>query len=316
MLNPQENEMIIDPACGSGGFLAEAMKHVFQSIDTSRPHLSKLELQNVKADYARIFIHGIDINLDLARVSKMRMILYDDGHTGIFSANSLDWFARISEMALKARAGDIKPRMFETLLTNPPFGSRGLVTDKTMLENYNLAHKWRRNEKTGRMEKNPNAYFDGQVPDILFIERCLDLLKDYGRLAIVLLDGILTNSQHDYVREYIKDNARLIAVVSLPQVTFVPHGANAKTSLILLQKLPQAELTALKISDYPIFMAICERIGYDIRGRVIHKKNDSGQLINTKGEVVTNEDESAIDTDVDEIIQAFDRFKRDNNLNF
>jgi len=316
MLNPKDNESIIDPACGSGGFLVEAMKHVFEGIDRSRKHLSEPERASIKADYARMHIRGIDVNPDLARVSKMRMILYDDGHTGIFSANSLDLFARIAETAYKAGAGEIRPKKFIALFTNPPFGTRGLVTDKTILENYKLAHRWSQSEKTGLWTPDDAELLEGQVPDVLFIERCLEFLKEEGRMAIVIPDGILTNAQQEYVREYIKQNARILGVVSLPQERFIPYGASAKTSLLLLQKVSSTELFKLRSSNYPIFMAICERIGFDIRGRVIHRKNAEGQLVDSKGNVVTNEDDADVDTDVEDIIKAFDSFKQANGLRF
>jgi type I restriction enzyme M protein len=316
MLNPHEDEPIIDPACGSGGFLVETMKHVFDQIDKTRQHLSETERQGIKAEYARNNIHGIDINSDLTRISKMRMILYDDGHTGIFSANSLDVFAQISQIAWRAGAGNVKPNKFMVLFTNPPFGTKGLVTDKTILKNYKLAHKWKKNKETGIWEIDESKLLDGQVPDILFIERCLEFLREKGRMAIVLPDGILTNAQQYYVREFVKRNARILAVVSLPQETFIPHGAGAKTSLLFLQKLSKAELSQLKETDYEIFMAICERIGFDIRGRVIHKKNTLGQLIDDKGGIVANEDDAAVDTDVDEIIAAFNQFKKQQNFDF
>lgn len=315
LLNPKDDERILDPACGSGGFLVQAMKHVFNKIDSSRPDLQKSIRNQIKEDYAHTYIRGIDINPDLARVSKMHMILYDDGHTGIFSTNSLGSFEKIRETALLAHAGDITEDMFRIILTNPPFGTKGKVTGKAILEQFDLAHRWKKNRASGKLEKT-SSMFESQVPDILFIERCLDFLEDYGRMAIVVPDGILTNATLRYVREFIKQKARIIAVVSLPQETFVPHGAGSKTSVLFLQKLPPSELARLKKTDYPIFMAICERIGYDIRGRTIFKRNKLGQLINEEGKVVNNEDEAAIDTDIYEIIEAFEKFKRVAHLNF
>lgn len=315
ILNPKEDEKILDPACGSGGFLVQAMKHVFNKIDESRPDLPQSTRNQIKENYAHTYIRGIDINPDLARVSKMHMIIYDDGHTGIFSTNSLDTFQRIRETALLAHAGDITENMFRIILTNPPFGSKGKVTGATILEQFELAHRWKKNKLTGKFELT-SSMLQSQVPDILFIERCLDFLEDYGRMAIVLPDGILTNITLRYVREFIKQRVRIIGIVSLPQETFVPHGAGSKTSVLFLQKLPFSELNRLKEEDYPVFMAICERIGYDIRARTIYKKNNLGQLINDEGEVVNNEDEAAIDTDIPQIIEAFMEFKRINHIDF
>jgi len=151
---------------------------------------------------------------------------------------------------------------------------------------------------------------DGQVPDILFIERCLQLLDNHGRMAIVLPDGDLTNQSTEYIREFIKQKARLLAVVSLPPETFIPHGTGVKASVLFLQKLPEEELEKLKKKDYPIFMAICEKIGYDVRGRTLYKKDEKGELIKDEN------GEKLIDSDIPEIIEGFDDFKRKYDFGF
>ncbi len=315
ILDPKEDEKILDPAVGSGGFLVQAMKHVFKKIDEKRQDLSKSIRDKIKEKFARTYIRGIDINPDLARVSKMHMILYDDGHTGIFSTNSLDSLQRIREAALLAGAGDITANMFQIILTNPPFGTKGRVTSKFILERFDLAYRWKGVKGSEELEKTMYP-LESQVPDILFLERCLEFLVNHGRMAIVLPDGILTNATSNYVREYIKHKSRIIAVISLPQETFVPHGAGSKTSVLFLQKMQPSELALIKKENYPIFMAICERIGYDIRGKTIYKKNNLGQLIDNSGKVVNNEDEAAIDTDIPEIIESFNKFKVRNHLKF
>jgi len=314
MLDFRENERILDPACGSGGFLVEAMKKVFTLIDSSGTLLTDKQRIKIKEEYAHKCIRGIDINPDLARVAKMHMIIYDDGHTGIFSENSLETYSNLTKTAINAGAGKIEPNSFQIILTNPPFGTKGKITSKPLLQQYDLAHKWKRNKATQQMEKT-DVLMKSQVPDILFIERCLDLVADYGRIAIVVPDGILNNSSTEYVRTFIKNRARILAVVSLPRETFIPHGTGSKTSLLFLQKLPILELERLKTRDYRIFMAVCEKIGYDIRGSTIFKKNKLGQVIDENGKPVTNVNEAAIDTDIPEIITAFRTFKEENNLN-
>jgi type I restriction enzyme M protein len=313
MLNFRENERVLDPACGSGGFLVEAMKKVFALIDKGGMLLTEKQRAKIKEEYAHKCIRGIDINPDLARVAKMHMIIYDDGHTGIFSENSLESYSNLTKTSMAAGAGKIEPSSFQIILTNPPFGTKGKVTSKPMLQQYELAHKWKRNKTTQQIEKTDERA-KSQVPDILFIERCLDLIADYGRMAIVVPDGILNNSSTEYVRAFIKNSARILAVVSLPQVTFIPHGTGSKTSLLFLQKLPSLELERLKAQDYPIFMAVCEKIGYDIRGTTIFKKNTIGQVVDKQGKPVTNLNDAAIDTDIPEIITAFGVFKEENNL--
>lgn len=309
MLNPKDKEAIIDPACGSGGFLIQSMKHVWDTIDENRPDLSADARKDMKIRYARIYIKGIDINPDLARVSKMHMILYDDGHTGIFAANSLESFNKINKTALRSGAGEIELESFELLMTNPPFGTRGKITDKTILQQFDLGYKWKRDKKSGKWI-NRNILRNGQVPDILFIERCLQFLKNKGRMVIVLPDGDLTSSSLGYIRDFIKSKARILAVVSLPQETFVPHGTGVKASVLFLQKLPEEELEKLKKRDYPIFMGIIEKIGYDIRGRNVYKRDEKGKvLLDEKGRKI-------IDEDVNLIIEEFKKFKEKHKLKF
>lgn len=309
MLEPKNGELFVDPACGSGGFLVRGMNEVRSQFEKGRRELNKKEIAGFVKDYAHAYIRGIDINPDLAQVAKMHMILYDDGHTGIFAANSLISFEELSEISANAGAGPLKKNSFKILTTNPPFGSKGKVTDKRILRSYELGYKWKKDKKTNQWVKTDQLQ-KGQVPDILFIERCLRLLADYGRMAIVLPDGDLTNSTLGYVRQFIKDNARILAVVSLLPETFIPHGAGVKASVVFLQKLPKKELEKLKKEDYPIFMAIVEKIGYDIRGREVYKRNEKGEiLLDEKGEKI-------IDTDVGEVIEKFREFKKKNRLEF
>lgn len=305
MLNPKVDEMVLDPACGSGGFLVAAMRHVWNQIEEKVK--DPVDAYRVKVDYAIENIRGIDFNPDLARVSKMRMVLEDDGHTGIFSENSLESFDVLKKTAQKAEATKIRKEGFKVILTNPPFGSKGKVQNKEILKNYDLGHKWKINKETSQFEKE-NKLQD-QVPDILFIERCLDFLEDYGRLGIVLPDGDLTNSTLSYLREWIKDRARILAVVSLPQETFIPHGAGVKASILFLQKLPVKELVKLKEADYPAFMGIIEKIGYDVRGKTLFKRDDRGDIVYKDGKPL-------VDEDVSEVIGAFEEFEKRFNLGF
>ena len=309
MLDPKDDEAVLDPACGSGTFLIEAMKHVWDKIDRYRSDLDEVARKDIKIRYARTYIRGIDINSDLAKVAKMHMILYDDGHTGIFAANSLDTFNEIRKMALEAGAGEIGQDIFNIVLTNPPFGTKGRVTDKRILEQFDLAHKWKYNRKskewneTGELQR-------GTSPEILFIERCIQFLGNTGRMATVVPDGILTNISLGWIRRWIQDHARILAVVSLPQETFIPFGAGTKTSVLFLQTLDGESLQKLKKQNYPIFMAVSEKIGYDVRGKTLYKKNEKGEILRDENS------EPIVDTDIPKIIRKFNEFKRKHKLDF
>lgn len=313
MLDPKDNEKFIDPACGSGGFLVAGMNYIREKFIKERPELKDKATDFLK-EYAHAYISGIDINPDLAKVAKMHMVLYDDGHSGIFCANSLLDFnelVRISEKAGVSRALRPRPGNFKVLMTNPPFGSKGKVTDKRILQNFQLGYKWKK-EKDEKWTKT-NKILDGQIPEILFIERSLVFLDEAARMAIVLPNGTLNNSSLEYVREFIKQNSRILAVVSLPVGTFMSAGANPQPSVLFLQKLSREQVEELNKKDYPIFMAIAEKIGYDLTTKTappIYKRDEKGEyLLDEKGERI-------LDTDIPAIIEAFEKFKKKYDLGF
>ncbi len=314
MLDPKDDEKFIDPACGSGGFLVNGMNYVKEKFIKERPD-KKSKANEFLKEYAHAHISGIDINPDLSKVAKMHMILYDDGHTGIYSANSLSSFEELMDLASKARVPSPltpSPNTFDVLMTNPPFGSKGKVTDKRILKQFELGYKWKQDKTTGRWIKTDELQ-NGQVPDILFIERCLQLLKDGGRMAIVLPDGNLNNSSLGYVRQFIQQNARILAVVSMPVGTFMQAGVNPKTSVLFLQKLNEEELNKLKQANYPIFMAVVEKIGYDLNSKtpkVMYKKDETGEVLKDKN------GEPILDTDIPAIIESFKQFKKKYSLYF
>jgi len=313
MLDPKDNEKFIDPACGSGGFLVAGMNYIKEKFVKERPELKTKSTDFLK-EYAHAYLSGIDINPDLAKVAKMHMVLHDDGHTGIFCANSLlpvNELVRLAEKATVPRTLHPHEGQFKILMTNPPFGSKGKVTDKRILAEFQLGHKWKR-EDDGRWVKT-NKVLDGQIPEILFIERSLQLLGEGGRMAIVLPDGILNNTSLRCVREFIASKARILAVVSMSVGTFIQAGVNPKTSLLFLQKLSEEKLEELKRKQYPIFMAVVEKIGYDLNSKTpkpMYKRNE-------KGEILEDENKNPIlDTDVPILIADFNNFKEKHSLGF
>jgi type I restriction enzyme M protein len=251
MLNPQTNEILLDPACGSGGFLLNAMDLVREEAEQECD--DKVDAYRVWHDFAHDNLYGIDINDQIARVCKMNMILHDDGHSNIISIDSLTDIQEINRMHRK-----FEENTFDLILTNPPFGAVVKQAEKPYLKKYKLG-KDRKTQKT----------------EILFIERCLEFLRPgMGRMGIVLPDGILTNSSLQYVRDFIMESAQILAVVSLPQFAFTHFGAGVKSSLFFLRKKAEGE----KLENYPIFMAVAEHIGYDATGRKI-PQNDLDMIV-------------------------------------
>lgn len=225
MINPKQNETIIDPACGSGGFLISALNHMTKGASR--------EIKNKHAEHS---LYGIDKDSDLVKICKAQMAIIGDGKSNIVEADSLRDPKEWSDTAKSKMQEDGKLKKFDIVITNPPFGSKIKVEEGDVLNSYELGHVWSKQgnefEKTGETKKTP--------PQVLFIERCLGFLKDGGRLGIVLPDGLLGNPRDCYIRHYINQNARTLAVVDCPVATFMPH-TGTKTSVLILKKKPAKE---------------------------------------------------------------------------
>jgi len=268
ILQPNEKEKIIDPACGSGGFLIDTLKYVWENIDTNykKLHWKDIEIEKKKIEVATNNFRGIDKDYFLSKVAKAYMNLVGDGTTGIFCEDSLEnptnWK---QETQFK-----IKPDSFDVILTNPPFGSKIPVAGEEKLKQFELAHQWKKNKTDNNWEKSKLK--DKEAPQILFIERCLQLLKVGGRMAIVLPEGTFGNTDLGYIRKFIIENCRLVAVIDLPIETFMPN-TGTKTSILVAQKVDKKELK----NDYPVFMSIAETCGHDRRGNET-KDDDISQI--------------------------------------
>lgn len=252
-LNPTVNDLIIDPACGSGGFLIYILEKVRRELE------SGLEPQDARdrwKDFGLKQVFGIEINSQLARVSMMNMIIHEDGHTNIENHDSLDFPQKWGRQKIREHFG----KKFNLLLTNPPFGAFIREREKAYFAKYELGSKIKKRSR--------------QNTEILFIERCLAFLKPGGRMGIVLPDGLLTNSTLQYARDFIIERARILGVVSLPQTAFTHYGSGVKASLVFLTKKKNGEKLP---ENYPIFMAIAEHIGYDATGRT--DKNEFPEIL-------------------------------------
>lgn len=279
LLNPERKHLVLDPACGSGGFLLYALDHVRRAANLryknykSDPRQS-IDHFNYWHSFAQNNLFGIEINEELARVAKMNMIIHDDGHTNIVGHDALDFLERLT--ALKP---ELVPNKFDVILTNPPFGSvvKSTEKDKGYLDQFDLRHYLSK----GTTDTEPDESTQGErnakrgakavkertsiKTEILFIERVYSYLKPKeGRAAIILPDGILTNSSLQGVRDWMLSHFQILAVVSLPQFAFAYYDAGVKASIVFLRKLGDGEVVS---DDQPIFMALAENIGYDATGR-------------------------------------------------
>ncbi len=255
MLNPKPNEYVMDPACGSAGFLLHAMDWCYPAKDAGARELRKHR-------YAAKYLWGIDLETRAAKTSRALMLIAGDGHTNIFGpdVSSLDprtWYNTGSGLRLMQSLRDAKltkkkipdnetlkdedlaweyfdELQFDVILANPPFA--GEMKDKKMLAHYALAKPAlkRANDKGAKEER-----------DVLFIERILKWLKPSGRAAIVLPQGKFNNSSLAFIREWILRKARLLAVVGLHPNTFKPH-TGTKTSVLFVQKYTEQELKEIE----------------------------------------------------------------------
>lgn len=303
MIDPKVDERVLDSSCGTGGFLVTAMTHVMARLEAEfSKQLGKPKsewdndatrtFQDRISDMAAHYYFGFDINPDLVKATKMNMVMNNDGSGNILQTNSLlpphEWTdefrAKLAE-ALGIGKGDIRNHktleFFDVIITNPPFGSKIPIKDKSVLEQFELAHIWENNKKTGHWTMTERLQ-SSVPPEILFIERCNQLLAPGGRMGIVLPDAILGSPGLGYIREWLVRNTRIIASIDLHADTFQPRNGT-QTSVLLLQKKTQAqkdvEEKSCTMSDYNIFMAMVDKIGHDKRGTPLFKRDKDGNEI-------------------------------------
>lgn len=240
----KHDSLVLDTSCGSGGFLLHALEKVRRQADEYFDKESKEHWQHWH-DFAEKNLYGIEINEQISRTAKMNMIIHDDGHTNVITADGL---LKAEALQEQTKNQGFKYGRFDFIITNPPFGSAVKLTEKAYLKAYGLGMK----ETSWLDIKNSEAKDrDSQSTEVLFIEQCYQFLTEGGYLAIVLPDGVLTNSSLQYVRDQIEEWYRIIAVVSLPQTAFTATGAGVKSSVLFLRKYSadQAEqLKQLKLS--------------------------------------------------------------------
>lgn len=327
MLNPNEKTRVLDPACGSGGFLVMVLEHVRKQIAKELyPDLEDVllaekfntyEVNERVRQYAETNIYGFDFDPDLKKAARMNMVMAGDGHANIFHVNSLDypdWEDPNELNKIKASIKQSLERMadidnnytddargkFDMIFTNPPFGAKVKV-EKEIADKYDLS-----------------KYSD--APEVLFIEACYKLLKPGGKMAIVLPDGILGNPNTLPVREWILENFKILASVDLAVEAFLPQ-VGVQASLLFLQKKTDNDRNIARETDedYEVFMAIAEKLGKDRRGNPIYLRDEDGAEIlftvdnkyvttnkNNELEVkVRREKQKMLDDDLPKIVEAY-----------
>jgi type I restriction enzyme M protein len=248
---------ILDPAVGTGGFLISGIQKI-KSFFLNRG-LKYDQLRDDIRDVANANFFGIDFNPFLVKVAQMNMVMHGDGSANIEHANSLEKPSNWNDEAKrKIHLGE-----FDIVVTNPPFGTKAVIDNPDILEQFELT-------KFGASSPRTSL-----PPEQLFVERCLDFLKPGGFLGIVLPDSILSNPGLKWIREWILKKAYILASIDLPTETFEPHTGTQTSVLILKKKTPeQGKLQ----EDYEIFMSIPEKVGHDRRGNPIYMTTPEGEI--------------------------------------
>lgn len=281
VINPsyKNNEVILDTACGSGGFLSIAIEKLRKQITELYKNrgYSKDKINFMLKDYADKYVFGCDLDPLLYRISKSYMAIVGDGKSNIYNFDSLEPYDKLDQNFKKR----IKPGSVDIITTNPPFGTKIDDTRDYVLEKYELGHKLVDGKPT-------SSLLDGQDPDKLFVERDIYYLKNAtdteegGRMVIVLPKQNLSGAQEESVefRKWLLSKVQITAIVDLPREAFQPH-TGTKTSLVFLKKVKNIP------DNYPIFMAVSEAVGHDRRGNPLYKKDAAGMnLLDENGRTV------------------------------
>jgi len=218
MIQPKRGEKGADPASGTGGFMFSALEYIEKNEGKS------------KDDIKNIYFY--DISKSLIKLIVMRMMFE-------YSTNNVNC---VIQDSIETDLND----QFDFILTNPPFGTQGKILNPEILRKYKMGIN-----ADGQIIKS-------QVPDILFVEKVINMLKVNGRAAIVLPDGDFENPTLQYFRQYLVNNVRIDAIISLPDGTFIPYGTGVKSSIIFITKLPLEKLQ----QKYSVFYSKITKLGY------------------------------------------------------
>lgn len=263
LVQPQPHQSILDPACGSGGFLIYSLENVWNTMETNKKFKGSPDFAKLRQEAAEKYFYGIDKEIDLVKIAKAYMAIVGDGRGGIVQQNTLhtaeDYEGRARDIFV-IEDGEPTFRLFDIIFTNPPFGANIKVL-KSEAGNFKLGHVWNQ-DKNGQWTMLTKV--KDTEPQVLFIERCLNMLVDGGIMAIVLPETIFHAVQSRYVLNYIKTGNNIKAMIDLPHNTFRPYN-NAKTVLMVLQKgKPQQE---------SIIMGVAEGIGHNHQGNLLYRYN-------------------------------------------
>ena len=305
MLDPEPGMRCIDPACGTGGFIVVILNYMAAKIRRQMqeagqdPHGKQLREYTHRLKLASQSIFGLDINPNLVRVARMNMVMNNDGQGGITHLNSLDrpenWRFAPGRINIYQKSKTVKQEniedffkrelqegTFDICATNPPFGTKIKIESEAILSQYDLARRWTFDESRNLWTPTP-VLQSGVAPEVLFLERCVKLLKPgEGKLCIVVPDGLLGNPDDEYIRVWLLKHCQVLALVDMPVELFLPK-VGMQTHLVFLRRKSTDEMNdeslSGKPSDYPIFMAIAKKVGKDRRDNRMYKRDREGRVL-------------------------------------
>lgn len=254
-IDPNADERLLDPACGTGGFLIMSINHVKRKLQnlSDSDETRKLKLLE---EFANHKVFGIDINDRVCRVARLNMIMHGSSHNSIINADGL----LLGESVAKNSSPQVKEisyRTFRKILSNPPFA--GYEKDPIILSKFELGMSGKGEPKSVTKE-------------VLFIEQIIRLLDKGGKAGLVLPMGIFNNPSLKPVRDFLRKHTRILAVVGLPEYAFTHTGTSVKGALLFLEKAVEP------LDDYKIFITKARSIGYDSTGRDI-QQNDFDKIL-------------------------------------
>ncbi|MEV7646879.1 N-6 DNA methylase [Arthrobacter sp. NPDC089319] len=298
ILDPQEDETVLDPTCGTGGFLHATLTHLhhkMQEEDGTRGLPNSPEQAERYRDRLRRYsdehLFGADFDPFLVRATAMNIMTLADTPGNVFHMDSLAFpkghlsgVAEANKRIPLARDG--RSGVVDVLLTNPPFGADIPINDESVLGEFRegVARLWSRDKKTGDLVISPNVP-GSMAPEQLFVQRAIEWVKPGGRVGIVLPNGILSNPgpADEGIRRYILQECWVLASVELPVETFiVDANVNILTTLLFLKRKTLDEKINENLNgpiSYPVFMAVAEKVGFDRRGNELYKRAANGDLI-------------------------------------
>jgi type I restriction enzyme M protein len=287
VIEPDYQDIVLDPAGGSGGFLTGVMRNVRRKILQS--NASDISKQR-QLDRHRTNLFMVEISKRLVKIAKTAMILNGDGHTGMTQGDSLGDFDAFHEN-VRAKAGKGRPTI---ILTNPPFAGvgEGRISDAKTLDNFSSGIKW--STRNGEYQPTGERSTEGVPPEMLFFERCLQWIAPGGRIGIVMPKSFLDTQTYYPIRKLLLDEYKLLAVVNCHKDTFQPH-TGVRTCLVFIER---PKLNEMPEKNYPIYMAISKKVGQDSEGYPIFKRDNDNNL--------TDE----IDHDLNQIHTDYLQFKK------